>query len=349
MSCPIDVSQLSIDRNVDNNVHLSTATKLIITALAVIFFYFAITFYLGEDDSPKNSVMSLTPVANHIIKLNGASNSAVTATNTTAVSQQVAVLDASGHIVARRVATVSSRVTGKMIQLNIEEGLQVKQLEILAELDDKQAQIAYQLVLASLAQKQANFTELTIVKKYEQQRLSRQLALYKNALISEQVVDDTRFVLNKTDAQLTSRQAIVELSQQKVALTQYQLAQHKIRAPFDGVVNSKNAQVGELISTGASSGGSIRTGGATIVDMSSLEIEVEVGESYINRVFPGQQTVAILDAYPDWKITSEVVAIIPTADRQKASIKVRIKLFTGDNKILPDMGVKVSFYSTDPE
>ena len=229
--------------------------------------------------------------------------------------------------------------------LNIEEGQQVSQSEVLAELDDKQAQISYQLVLAELSAQQASFAELMIVQQHEQKRLERRLSLFKNALISQQVVDDTRFNLRKIAAQLKNRQALISLTKQKVALAKYQLAQHKIRAPFDGVVISKNAQVGELISTGASSGGSIRTGVGTIVDMSSLEIEVEVGESYIKRVYQGQKTMAILDAYPEWQIASEVVAIIPTADRQKASIKVRIKLLNIDSKILPDMGVKVSFYS----
>jgi HlyD family secretion protein len=136
---------------------------------------------------------------------------------------------------------------------------------------------------------------------------------------------------------------MVHSAEQRVELAQYQLNQHKIRAPFDGVVISKNAQVGELISAGSSGGGFIRTGVGTIVDMSSLEIEVEVGESYINRVYPGQKVIAKLDAYPQWKINSEVVAVIPTADRQKASIKVRVKLLEVDARVLPDMGVKVSF------
>ncbi|MFT6208962.1 MAG: multidrug resistance efflux pump [Colwellia sp.] len=140
---------------------------------------------------------------------------------------------------------------------------------------------------------------------------------------------------------------MVDSAMQRVELAQYQLNQHKIRAPFDGVVISKNAQVGELISAGSSGGGFIRTGVGTIVDMSSLEIEVEVGESYINRVYPGQKVFAKLDAYPQWIISSEVVAVIPTADRQKASIKVRVKLLTADPRILPDMGVKVSFMKND--
>ncbi|MGL1957937.1 MAG: efflux RND transporter periplasmic adaptor subunit [Colwellia sp.] len=253
------------------------------------------------------------------------------------------VLDASGHIVARRIATVSSRVTGKLKRLNIEEGQRVVKLQILAELDDKQAQISYKLALAELSAKQARFAEIKIVQQHELKRLKRHLSLFEKSLISEQLVDDSRFSTDKTSAQLNNIKSLIVLTTQKVELAKYQLSQHKIRAPFDGVVISKNAQVGELISAGSSGGGFIRTGVGTIVDMSSLEIEVEVGESYINRVYQGQKTIAILDAYPRWKIASEVVAVIPTANRQKASIRVRVKLFSIDSKILPDMGVKVSF------
>jgi len=257
------------------------------------------------------------------------------------------VLDASGHIVARRIATVSSRVTGKLNLLNIEEGQRVVKSQVLAELDDQQAKLSYQLALAELSAKQASFNELLIIQQQQLQQSKRLNELFKNKLISEQRIEDAGFKTQQIAAQLNNKQAMLELSTKNVELAQYQLSQHKIRAPFDGVVISKNAQVGELISAGTAGGGSIRTGVGTIVDMSSLEVEVEVGESYINRVFAGQQVLATLDAYPQWQIASEVEAIIPTADRQKASIKVRIKLLEVDGRVLPDMGVKVSFLSTD--
>lgn len=339
------IEQLTIDRNIENNARSFTTTKLLITISIVSLFYLIFTFLIPVDGDQASAVIN--NVTKAIEKKPLVISRDVDLPNVDVSALSASILDASGHIVARRIATVSSQVTGKLNLLNIEEGQRVSQSEVLAELDDKQAQISYQLVLAELAAKQASFVELTIVQKHEKKRLHRRLSLFKKSLISEQVVDDTRFTLNKIAAQLKNKQALINLTKQKVALAQYQLSQHKIRAPFDGVVISKNAQVGELISTGASSGGSIRTGVGTIVDMSSLEIEVEVGESYIKRVYQGQKTIAILDAYPDWKIASEVVAVIPTADRQKASIKVRIKLLNSHSKILPDMGVKVSFYSTN--
>lgn len=258
-------------------------------------------------------------------------------------TQQNSVLDASGHVVARRVATVSSRVTGKLEKLNIEEGIEVKKSQILAELEDKQAQISYQLALADLAAQQASYQEIIVLQKFALQKSERRKQLVKEKLISIELSEESQLKTEQISAQLKNRLALVELAQQRTELALYQLEQHKIRAPFDGVVISKNAQVGELISAGGNGGGTIRTGVGTIVDMKSLEIEVEVGESYINRVSAGQKVIATLDAYPQWKINSEVIAVIPTADRQKASIKVRIKLLEIDQRVLPDMGVKVSF------
>jgi len=256
------------------------------------------------------------------------------------------VLDASGHIIARRIATVSSRVTGKLEALHIEEGVEVKQSQVIAELDDQQAKISYQLALADLDARKAGHNELIIIKRYALQTAKRREQLAQDKLISQQQNDDSQLKIAQLNAQINNKAAQVEQAKQRVELAQYQLAQHQIRAPFDGVVISKNAQVGELISAGSSGGGFIRTGVGTIVDMSSLEIEVEVGESYINRVFSGQKVRATLDAYPNWSINSEVIAVIPTADRQKASIKVRVKLLESDPRILPDMGIKVSFLSS---
>ena len=257
------------------------------------------------------------------------------------------VLDASGHIVARRIATVSSRVTGKIEQLNIEEGQKVFKDQVLAELDHKQAQIGYRLALAELSANKAAYEELLVLQQHEQQQNNRRQTLVKSQLVSFEVAEFSESKTQQIAAQIKNRVAQIQSAEQRVALAQYQLDQHKIRAPFDGIVISKNAQVGELISAGSSSGGFIRTGVGTIVDMSSLEIEVEVGESYIDRVYAGQRVEARLDAYPQWKIDSQVIAIIPTADRQKASIKVRVKLLENDSRILPDMGVKVSFFNQE--
>jgi len=360
------IQQLVIDRSQPNS---SSKLRLFIAMVSALIILSAVFFWLnapanaisGSVNKAKNIDQSHLPlsakrpsqqnITHSKIKTNEQSSSEVQATNKEKsiqrnYLQQISVLDASGHVVARRIATVSSRVTGKLEKLNIEEGIEVKKSQILAELEDKQAQISYQLALADLAAQQALYQETLVLHKFALQKSDRRKQLLKEKLISAELSEESQLKTEQISAQIRNRHALIELAKQRAELALYQLEQHKIRAPFDGVVISKNAQVGELISAGGNGGGTIRTGVGTIVDMSSLEVEVEVGESYINRVSAGQKVIATLDAYPKWKINSEVIAIIPTADRQKASIKVRVKLFEIDHRVLPDMGVKVSFLET---
>lgn len=347
-----DITQLKIDRKSPVNkiwrsARITTISIFLLISLSV--FHLSSLIFFPTNHSENNKIEQLassnktSTLENNPIKKSKAS------ITISGENNQVnnTILDASGHIVARRIATVSSRITGKLELLNIEEGQKVTKSQILAELDNKQAIISHQLALAKLAAQQATFEELTLLYQQQTKHVNRNISLAKQQLISEQLLEDSQFKNSQLAIQVKNKQALVQVAKQSVALTKYQLNQHKIRAPFDGVVISKNAQVGELISSGSSGGGFIRTGVGTIVDMSSLEIEVEVGESYINRVFAGQKVIAKLDAYPQWHLNSEVVAVIPTADRQKASIKVRIKLFKRDPRILPDMGVKVSFIRKD--
>tara|TARA_R110001583_G_scaffold43548_1_gene138517 strand:+ start:6831 stop:7958 length:1128 start_codon:yes stop_codon:yes gene_type:complete len=360
------IQQLVIDRSQNNSSSKSPlliviVSSLIVSSVALFWPYpFANTTSSANNNSNNIEQASLTPSKKALLNkgsLNKADNKDIyehrssdsKATKQESIFQQNriisqrSILDASGHVVARRIATVSSRVTGKLEKLNIEEGIEVKKSQILAELEDKEAQISYQLALADLAAQQARYQETLVLQKFALQKSERRKQLVINKLISIELSEDSQLETEQLSAQIKNRLALVELAQQRAELALYQLEQHKIRAPFNGVVISKNAQVGELISAGGNGGGTIRTGVGTIVDMKSLEIEVEVGESYINRVYSKQQVIATLDAYPQWKINSEVIAIIPTADRQKASIKVRVRLLEIDPRILPDMGVKVSF------
>ncbi|MCJ8319549.1 MAG: efflux RND transporter periplasmic adaptor subunit [Colwellia sp.] len=350
-----DISQLKIDRTPRNNKIWRSAyftNAVIVMMICVSALYLSAGVFIPTSDIDKTQVKPVIKTANkNLLSASIDSSKAVVLNNNQVkpsdISKLKTILDASGHIVARRIATVSSQVTGKLNKLNIEEGQRVYKSDVLAELDNKQAVITHQLTLAELAAKRAGLEELELLFKQQNKRFNRNKLLAKQQLISEQLLEDSQFKNAQLAIQMKNKQALVQLAQQRVALAQYQLSQHQIRAPFDGVVISKNAQVGELISAGSSGGGFIRTGVGTIVDMSSLEIEVEVGESYIHRVFAGQKVIAKLDAYPKWQIHSEVVAIIPTADRQKASIKVRVKFFEIDPRILPDMGVKVSFINQE--
>lgn len=348
-NAPLELSKLNIDRTPQVkttwlSVKYAGIVILTLTVLSSSLYFLGQTFFFPTTvtDKASHALINKTQL-NELDQSNiQPPLSLITDTKITGKTNEI-VLDASGHVVARRIATVSSRVTGKLNRLNIEEGQRVSKSQILAELDDKQAAISYQLALAELSAKQASFDEFTLLFKQQTLRFKRNKSLADRQLISPQLLEDSEFRNAQLAIQIRNKQAMVRFAEQRVELAQYQLNQHKIRAPFDGVVISKNAQVGELISAGSSGGGFIRTGVGTIVDMSSLEIEVEVGESYINRVYPGQKVIAKLDAYPQWRISSEVVAVIPTADRQKASIKVRVKLLEVDPRVLPDMGVKVSF------
>jgi RND family efflux transporter MFP subunit len=348
---PLELSKLSIDRTPEVKkawLSVNYSGIVVFTLLSSSLYFVGQTFFFPTTSAKTPAhILTSKKQFNELGQSTIQPESLLIADTKTTEKTNNIVLDASGHVVARRIATVSSRVTGKINRLNIEEGQRVSKSEILAELDDKQADISYQLALAELSAKQASFDEFTLLFKQQTSRFNRNKSLANRQLISEQLLEDSEFRNEQLAIQIRNKQAMVHSAEQRVELAQYQLNQHKIRAPFDGVVISKNAQVGELISAGSSGGGFIRTGVGTIVDMNSLEIEVEVGESYINRVYPGQKVIAKLDAYPQWKIKSEVVAVIPTADRQKASIKVRVKLLEVDSRVLPDMGVKVSFMKTN--
>ena len=261
------------------------------------------------------------------------------------ISNQTAntVLNASGYVTARRQATVSSKFTGKVIEVLIEEGMQVETGQVLARLDDSNVATSYALAEAqrrssetSLKETRALLVEAEAIYKRTRNLVDRQLA-------SEAEMDRARAGAGALAAQLERKQADVSVAEKQLDVYRQQLEDTIIRAPFTGIVVAKNAQPGEMISPVSAGGGFTRTGIGTIVDMTSLEIEIDVNEAYINRVKPGQKIVATLDAYPDWDIACHVIAIIPTADRQRATVEVRVGFDELDSRILPDMGVKVAF------
>jgi len=174
----------------------------------------------------------------------------------------------------------------------------------------------------------------------EQDRASK---LQADGIETMQALDTAVTAEASLRAQTNAAEEQVKASQARIQVAQQDLDNTAIRAPFGGMVVSKDAQVGEIISPVSAGGGFTRTGIATIVDMKSLEIEVDVNESYIALVRPGQPTIAILDAYPDWHIPSHVRTVIPSADRQTGTVKVRISFDKLDPRILPDMGIKVIF------
>ena len=258
------------------------------------------------------------------------------------------VLDASGYVTARRQATVSAKVTGKVTEVLIEEGQQVKEGAVLARLDDTEAKAQLALAQAQLVAARSQLAEIQAQLVQAERDYGRQDELARKNLISAQALDAALAQRDTLRARLGSADEQVRVARESVAVAQVQLDNTVIRAPFGGVVITKSAQPGEMISPISAGGGFTRTGIGTIVDMDSLEIQVDVNEAFINRVTPGQPVEAMLNAYPDWRIPGEVIAIIPTADRSKATVKVRIAFKQKDPRIIPDMGVRVAFLSGKP-
>jgi len=253
------------------------------------------------------------------------------------------VLDASGYVTARLQATVSAKITGKVTEVLIEEGMRVREGAVLARLDDTEARAGLGLAQAQLVAARSQLAEVRAQLDQAERDYTRQQGLYDRQLVSPQSLDAALAQRDMLRARLANLQEQIKVAQESLAVAQVQLDNTVIRAPFSGVVVAKSAQPGEMISPISAGGGFTRTGIGTIVDMDSLEIQVDVNESYINRVAPGQPVEATLNAYPDWKIPGEVIAIIPTADRSKATVKVRIAIKARDPRIVPDMGVRVGF------
>jgi len=252
------------------------------------------------------------------------------------------VLDASGYVVARRIATVSAKMMGQVEQVLIDTGDHVKQGQVLARLDGSTVRKQFELATQQLEATRAQLEDVKVRLTDSQRAAKRAEQLRDEKLISEAENDTAHTNLAAIQAQLAALQHQVSVSESSLKLQQQNVNDLEVKAPFTGVVVAKSAQQGEIISP-MSSGGFTRTGIATIVDMESLEIEVDVNESFIHRVTDNMKTEAILDAYQDWNIPSHVISIVPTADRAKATVKVRIGFDKLDPRILPDMGVKVRF------
>jgi RND family efflux transporter MFP subunit len=260
-----------------------------------------------------------------------------------AVGAQAAVLNAAGYVTARRRATISSKVTGKVIEVNVEEGMAVRQGQVLARLDDTKPRAALALAEAQVVASQQALKENEVRLAEATLSLGRMTELLKGGVVTAANVDAAQAEVDSISARIEALRQQVRVTERQVELQQISVDDTVIRAPFSGIAISKDAQPGEMVSPVSAGGGFTRTGISTIVDMSSLEIEVEVNESYIGRVEPNQRVSAVLDAYPEWSIPGRVITTIPSADRQKATVLVRIGFDALDPRILPDMGVKVTF------
>jgi RND family efflux transporter MFP subunit len=290
---------------------------------AVVFVLMGVTFFVFRPKAPVVTTMRVEA---------SSSNSAGSA-----------VLNASGYVVARRVATISAQVTGRLTEVLIEEGAAVKEGQVLARLDPVQANARTGLARRQLDAAERNLSEIEVRMDEAKRNLGRVTALRERQLVSETDLDTAKAEYNALVARLAATRAQQQVAASTLNVQLRDNDQLEVRAPFAGVVISKDAQPGEIVSPISAGGGFTRTGIATIVDMESREIEVDVNESFINRVHDGQSVEATLDAYPDWNIPAHVISIVPTADRQKATVRVRIAFNELDPRILPNMGVKTRF------
>ena len=257
------------------------------------------------------------------------------------------VLDASGYVVARRQATVSSKVTGKVVEVLVEEGMRVEKDQVVARLDDTTQQAQLSLAKAQAESARAMLDEIEAQLRNARQERDRFRDLAERNLTSASSLDSAEATYDQFAARLKTGRENVKVAERNTELAEDSLSNMTIKAPFAGMVVSKNAQPGEMISPISAGGGFTRTGICTIIDTDSLEIEVDVNEAYIQRVKAAQPVSATLDAYSDWHISAEVIAIVPTADRQKATVKVRIGFLERDERVLRDMGVKVAFLGSE--
>ncbi|MES2705267.1 MAG: efflux RND transporter periplasmic adaptor subunit [Verrucomicrobiota bacterium] len=254
------------------------------------------------------------------------------------------LLNASGYVAARREATVSSKVTGKVMEVLVEEGMKVELGQVLAKLDASNVDAGLKLAEAQLDSSKKILEETGPNLAFAEEERGRFAKLTASNAASQSDIYRAETEVRALKARIVRQTADVVVADRTVDQWKQQMDDMLIRAPFAGMVTIKNSQPGEMISP-MSSGGFTRTGICTLVDMSSLEIDVDVNESFIHRVVPGQPVVATLDAYSDWQIPCKVIAIIPTANRQKATVKVRVGFDKLDPRILPEMGVKVAFQS----
>ena len=259
-----------------------------------------------------------------------------------------ALLNASGYVTPRQRATIAAKITARVNEIFVDEGMQVEPGQVLARLDDSDARARLTSASAEREATAATLGELRVNLENAERELRRVDALWDQRLVAEQARDQARMAVDGLRARLGLAREQVTAADARVKVAQQDLDNCTVRAPFGGIVVSKDAQRGEMVSPVSAGGGFTRTGIATIVDMGSLEIEVDVNESYIARVKAGQPVTAVLDAYPDWQVPAKVRTVIPTADRQKATVKVRATFDRLDPRILPDMGVKVAFLGAEP-
>ena len=346
------LEQLTINRQQTSDDSSISPTSVIVIGLISAIVGAALTYFVAVPSNPKDASQPASKVSEKAVSSRDSAQSSDNASTNNDSESKIAssqssaesILNASGYITARRMATVSAEIMGLITEVNVEEGMQVNEGQILARLDDTLAKVAVNYAEAQIQTLKAQKASAQATLEEAKRQLKR---VTDNQFSSEADRSGAITDLETAQANFDLALANITVAEIEVIRQRERLADHIIRAPFSGVVTVKNAQPGEIVAPSSAGGGFTRTGICTIVDMDSLEIEVDVNESFIGRVYAGQIVEANLDAYPNWDIAASVIAIIPTADRAKATVKVRIKIESSDPRILPDMGVKVAFLKAE--
>jgi HlyD family secretion protein len=335
---------LSIDRSANKAERSSRRWLPISAAIVTCVVAFAAfgAYEFRRQDSPKES-------ASQIAQQSAAQPQTTQQPQQAATNSKTAgSLAASGYVVARRKATVAAEITGKVVEVFIDEGMTVTEGQVVARLDSVLAERDYELARSRVETADAAIAAITADLEDATRIMTRVQTLSQKNFATEADLTKAQARVGVLSAQLRQAQSQFETAKIDAKRSASMLDKHQIRAPFSGVVIDRSAQPGEMISP-MSVGGYTRTGICTIVDMDSIEIEVDVNEAFIGRVVPGGAVNAMLDAYPDWTIPASVIAIVPTANREKATVKVRIRFDKKDPRILPDMAVKVNFLADAKE
>jgi RND family efflux transporter MFP subunit len=264
---------------------------------------------------------------------------AVATTDGSGGSAGGSLLDASGYVVALREATVSAKAIYKVVDVLVQEGQPVKRGQVIARLDDSNSQAALDQSEAQVKQFEAALAAAKLAADNARPTFLRNRTQLSEGLISKEAYETSKSAFDAAQSAVLVAEGTLAVAKATVAVNQRYQDDTIIKAPFDGVVTVTTAQPGEIVSPQFLGGGGI----AKIVDMDSLEVDVDVSENFINRVRPQQPAIITLDAYADTATPGEVIAVIPTADRSKATVKVRIGFKHKDRRIVPEMGARVSF------
>jgi RND family efflux transporter MFP subunit len=320
-----DLGALRIEDHFRNNRRRSRKGRVVLFAVAILVIVVAAVLLLR----------GRTPVVD------------VTSARPTGELGQATLLNASGYVTPRRRATVAAKITARVLDVLVDEGMEVREGQVLARLDASDAERRLAAARTARDATASLIANLDVNLANAERELKRQAELEKDGITTLQALELAQTSVDSLRAQIAAAREQVKAADAQIGVARQDVDNCTVRAPFAGIVVSKDAQIGEMVSPISAGGGFTRTGIATIVDMTSLEIEVDVNESYIARVKQGQRVDAVLDAYPDWHVPSKVRTVIPTADRQKATVKVRISFDKLDPRILPDMGVKVAFLAEE--